>query len=212
MERYANGKIYKIVGGNECYVGSTCKKLLSQRMVQHRGDFEKYLRETSHYVSIYDLFFKYGVENCKIKLLELCPCSCNDELRKKEQEWINKLECVNIINAYLSKEDLLKLRNEIQKKYYEKNKKIITEKTKIYQQTHKEEIAKRTKIYRDKHKEQISEKNSVKIDCLCGGKYTFGNTSNHKKTIIHQNYLKKQLVNSSETLEKNDTIEYADCV
>jgi len=29
---------------------------------------------------------------------------------------------------------------------------------------------------------------------------------------MHQNYLKKQLENSFETLEKNDTIEYADCV
>jgi len=32
------------------------------------------------------------------------------------------------------------------------------------------------------------------------------------KIYKHQNYLKKELENAEKSLEKNDTIEYADCV
>ena len=48
MVNYNNGKIYKIVpiceGADEgdVYIGSTTKEYLSQRMVQHRADYNKW--------------------------------------------------------------------------------------------------------------------------------------------------------------------------
>ena len=70
--KYRNGKIYKItdIGYNKCYIGSTCEEL-SKRLAHHRGDFKKFLRgvKVSHTRS-YDLFNEYGVENCKIELIE----------------------------------------------------------------------------------------------------------------------------------------------
>ena len=188
MDRYQNGKIYKIIGGDECYIGSTCKKLLSQRMVQHRGDFAKFNRGKKSYTSSFYLFSKYGIENCKIELIKIFPCSCNDELRKEEQYHINNNNCVNIINSYISKEELLKLRNTIQKKYYENNKEKISEREKIYREKNKEKISEREKIYREKNADYINMRNAEKIKCNCGGKYTLGNFSNHKKTKIHNFY------------------------
>ena len=104
---------------------------------------------------------------------------------------------------------------EYRKKRYVENKKEIIEKQQIYYNKHKEEKLEYANKYRIEHKEQIAEikkewyeankeqiteKMKVKIDCPCGGKYTFGNTTNHKKTILHKNYLKKQLENSFEPL------------
>jgi hypothetical protein len=43
MNRYENGKIYKIVdvGYNKCYIGSTCESL-SKRMERHRKQYKEY--------------------------------------------------------------------------------------------------------------------------------------------------------------------------
>ena len=43
MNRYENGKIYKLVdvGYNKCYIGSTCESL-SKRMERHRKQYKEY--------------------------------------------------------------------------------------------------------------------------------------------------------------------------
>ena len=58
MNRYENGKIYKIVdtGYNKCYVGSTCESL-SQRMARHRKDYARYLKET--YPTVITVIFDF---------------------------------------------------------------------------------------------------------------------------------------------------------
>ena len=84
--KYQNGKIYKIVdiGYNKCYIGSTCEEL-SRRMSHHRAKFKRFLngiKET--YTRSYDIFNEYGVENCKIELIEYYKCDTIQELRRKE--------------------------------------------------------------------------------------------------------------------------------
>ena len=61
------GKIYKIVdnGYNDMYIGSTTKSL-SQRMAQHRYNY----KSQQNNITVYKIFDKYGVENCKIELIE----------------------------------------------------------------------------------------------------------------------------------------------
>ena len=42
MVNYQNGKIYKIVSNTnseKCYIGSTTKKYLSQRLMQHKYEY-----------------------------------------------------------------------------------------------------------------------------------------------------------------------------
>lgn len=64
MNKYVNGKIFKIVdvGYNKCYIRSTCESL-SQRV----RDMERvitYTQTTSNEVVF--LFDEYGPENCEI--------------------------------------------------------------------------------------------------------------------------------------------------
>ena len=95
--KYLMGKIYKVVdiGYNKCYVGSTCAEL-SHRMSSHMNNYKQFIKgKIKDKVSIYDLFNEYGVEHCKIELLEYYPCDTGFELRLREGKHIKHNECVN---------------------------------------------------------------------------------------------------------------------
>ena len=104
--KYQNGKIYKItdVGYSECYIGSTVQPLAS-RMSSHRSNYEDYRNGKYARVSVFDLFDKYLLENCKIGLIEHYPCKDREELRKREGYWIKLEECVNKRIAGRTKQD-----------------------------------------------------------------------------------------------------------
>ena len=151
------------------YVGSTTKQYLSQRIEKHHSNYKNWKKNGKGFMSSFTLFEKYEFKNCYIELLELCPCKSIEELLKKEREWFDKLNCVNIVKPFISKEEMV----EYFKIYQQEHKEQIAEKAKIYQQEHKEQIAEkkkihyetnkeeyaeRSKIYRDSNKEQIAEK------------------------------------------------------
>jgi hypothetical protein len=171
---YQQAKIYCIKVNTEeeylPYVGSSCKRLLSQRMNQHRDDYKKWKNGKHNFVSSFTLFEKYGIENCFIELIELFPCNCNDELRKKEREHIEKMKCVNMDRPSITEEE----RVEYKKEWYDVNKKRLLEKQ---------------KIYREEHKEQICEKIKKRYVCECGVKSLLCNKARHNKTKKHQYYL-----------------------
>ena len=88
--KYQNAKIYKItdIAYNKCYIGSTTESL-SLRMAHHRAEFKRFLRGSAKgYMRSYDLFNEYGVENCKIELIEYYKCNTMQEFRRKEGEHI----------------------------------------------------------------------------------------------------------------------------
>lgn len=182
------------------YVGSTTKQYLSQRMEKHHSNYKCWKKNGKGFMSSFTLFEKYGFKNCYIELLELCPCKISEELRKKEREWFDKLNCVNMDKPFISAEEKI----EYDKIKYEKNKELLQEKAKIYRDKHKEEIDKRGKIYRDEHKEKISnykkeyaiknkeqilEKAKEKYECVCGDIICKGNKARHERTQKHQKYL-----------------------
>jgi hypothetical protein len=133
---YSLGKVYKIVGNGKVYVGSTCERLLCQRFAEHKS---KYKRGNCYVTS----FECLSDPECYIELLELCPCSCVDELRKCEGKWIRDLDCVN-----------RKIEGRTKKEYYEEHKEEI----KTYQQENKEEIAEHRKAHYTINQEVILEK------------------------------------------------------
>ena len=95
---YQNSKIYKIesiTGEGQIYIGSTTKKYLSQRMQGHKHDYKRWKEGKHHKVSSSSIFDLYGVENCKITLLENVDCQSKDELLAREGYYIRTLECVN---------------------------------------------------------------------------------------------------------------------
>jgi hypothetical protein len=103
MTKYDQAKIYKIVPDcmqddcDDIYIGSTTKKYLCQRMSQHKYEYKKWKEghNDCNKTNSYLLFEKYGLENCKIILIEEVSCASKDELKAKEAEYIKTLKNIN---------------------------------------------------------------------------------------------------------------------
>ncbi len=61
------------------YIDATAKNYLSQRLQQHKNDFKKFKEGKMKFQMVFELFDRYGVENCKIILIESFPCMSKDE-------------------------------------------------------------------------------------------------------------------------------------
>jgi len=141
MVNYQDGKIYKIVdntNGN-IYVGSTTQKYLSRRLAKHRGHYKEFLKGTGGKCLSFDI-----IKNGDYKIILICsyPCNNNDELRKKEQEYIDEYDCVNKFRAYNSKKD----KKNYNDKYYELKKEEHLKYKKEYYILNKEKILRDRKI------------------------------------------------------------------
>lgn len=159
--------VYKIIHTSRDdilpYVGST-KEKLSLRMSKHRSLFKRWKEGNTTYCAAYELFDEYGVENFIIVELGRYEVSDKQELRKYEQEWIEKTRCCNKVRALgLGKK-------EQDAKYYQRN---------------REKIIKNVREYAANNKEKISEKNSKKIDCECGFEGTKRHVHRHRATSKH---------------------------
>ena len=165
MVNYANGKIYMIRPNvdheeGEVYIGSTTKYYLCDRLYNHRDTYEKYkVGFGCGRFSVYDLFDKYGADNCSIYLLESVNANSKDELHAREGFHIKNTKCVNkILAGGRSHEEIL----DRKRQYRIDNK----DKIKAYIETRKE-----------------------KIICECGGSYTLNNRHHHVKTKTHSYFL-----------------------
>jgi hypothetical protein len=158
---YTNGKIYKVVSNDYkmTYIGSTAQKRLCDRMNGHRKNYKYWKEGKSCKLSIYDIFDIYGVENCKIELIEEYACNSRNELQRKEGDFIKNTDCVNkIVAGRTDKEYREDNKEEIRikkKEYKEKNKEEIRIKNKEYKEKNKEEIKIKNKEYKEKNKEEI---------------------------------------------------------
>ena len=122
---YANGRIYKIEpicehDENEVYYGSTCQ-ILCKRMDGHRNNYRSWKNGKTDKINSFDLYEKYGVENCKIYLVELYPCETKEELFAREGYYIKNNKCVNKNVA-----------GRTRKEHQEDNKEILLEQRKPY--------------------------------------------------------------------------------
>jgi len=160
---YKNAKIYKItdIAYTKMYIGSTCQPL-SKRFSNHKALFKLWKDGKKGKVTSYDLFDEFGIENCKIELIENFACNCKDELQKKEGEHIRNNDCVNkYIPCQTQKEYREANKDNIKdnkKKYYIDNKDNINEKQKKYREANKEKIKNNKKKYYIDNKDNINEK------------------------------------------------------
>jgi len=146
--------IYLIEDINDLkYVGSTTQEL-NVRFSQHRSD----KKNGANYCSSK----KLNLYNSIITELECC----NEENRKdREQYWINKLDCVNEINALHDK------------KQCEKN----------WRENNKEKKYQKDKQYRENNKDKIKEYRKLEwycSDCKCNVKKC--HKSRHLKSQKHK--------------------------
>ena len=158
QNKYQNAKIYKItdIAYTKCYIGSTCEEL-SMRMARHRAGYKHFLISGKRYIRAYDLLNEYGIENCKIELVEYFKCDSLAELRKREGEVIKNTDCVNKCVAGRTgkewREDNKDKMKEYHKEYYVSNIDKITEKSKEYREQNKDKI----KEYREQNKDKLNE-------------------------------------------------------
>jgi len=148
MVNYQNTKIYKIVShlGPKIYIVSTTKEYLSQRMDTHRSNYKSWKNWNSNKTMSFELFEEYGIENCKIVLIEVFPCTIYDEQASREAYYIKTLECVN-----------KNVPGRTKKEYREDNKYKIKEDEKQYREDNKDKIKEDSKQYRDDNKDKIKQ-------------------------------------------------------
>jgi hypothetical protein len=186
MVNYNNSKVYMIQPimeheEGEIYIGSTTKKYLSQRMDSHRS-FYKYWKKgkgKGKKIMCFDLFDKYGIENCQILLIENVHANSKDELVSREGYYIRNMKCLNKVIPDRSKteynKEYTKDNNDkikfYKSEYYKNNQAIINEKHYKYYVDNKDKI----KIWKGQ-----------KHFCQCGIHYTNSNKARHLESLKHQ--------------------------
>jgi hypothetical protein len=175
ISKYQNGKIYQIVDNtySKCYIGSTVESL-STRMSHHRATFKK--RSKSSCSSVL-LFEEFGVDNCKIELIEYFPCNNREELLAREGHHIKKAECVNKATPGL---DTKSFKKEYDKQLYEQKRDKILENKKQYYLEKKGEVLNRRK---------------TRIICECGCETSVGDKHIHMKSIKHKKLMDSKKLN-----------------
>jgi hypothetical protein len=203
------GNVYKIIADNDetqmVYIGSTLQKQLSARMKNHRDDYTAYKKGTKpNFTSSFILFDEFGIQNCKIVLLQSYEVSSKDELRAKEQEWIDKIPNCNKYKAFLTEEQKKEYRLNYDNQYAIDNREKIAERHKVYAEKHKEEIATYQEQYRaDNHEKLLADKKAdyqknkekylasqaEKVICICGLTLSRGNLPAHERSQQHLDFV-----------------------
>jgi hypothetical protein len=185
MVNYSNGKVYMIepigerIDEGDIYIGSTTKEYLSQRMDTHRSDYRQWKNGIERvYTTSFKLFDKYGVDNCRIILLESVNCKSKDELLAREGFHIKSLKCINKYIPIRTKQQ-----------YYEDNKEKILEQKKQYRKDNIEKISKYKNQYYQDNKEKIIKMLKEKFNCECGSCCNVGDKQRHFRSIKHKKYI-----------------------
>lgn len=167
---YQNGKLYRIWSllGDEIYIGSTADTL-SNRFGKHKRDYKSWVKNKDdnkkRYTTSFELFEKFGVENCKIDLEHNFPCNSKAELHSEEGR-VQRIHKAILINNNIA--------GRTQEEWFSEN---------------KEHRAEYNKQYYADNKDAISKQHNQIFVCECGGKYTAGNKSRHSKSTKHQNLI-----------------------
>lgn len=176
-------EIKQLNSEDSIYIGSTSGKYFCMRKGDHMKPYTMKRKKNRH---LYDYIVEHGgwdkfefvilYEDCEIE---------KEKLLTLEKEFIaNKNPKCNKINPISTKEEYLARKRNDQKKWRQ-NHPEYSEKRKTMPSTIK-----------------FNEKRcSTKIECLCGGKYTLQNKTNHFSTKLHKEYEK-----TNPSLEENSEI------
>ena len=189
---YKNAKIYKItdIGYNKMYIGSTCQPLY-KRFNDHKRKYKQWKSGKTTKITSYDLFDEFGVDNCKIELIEECLCENRDQLHKKEGEHIKNNVCVNKFIAGRTRQESIK-------EYNESHKDKIKERQKKYDEINKEHIKERRKNYRESNKDKIKEYRESNKNIIKEQRKKYYELNKEKiKEYNKQRYLSKKNISKS---------------
>ena len=190
--KYQAGKIYRITdnGYHSFYYGSTIESL-SRRMGSHRRSYSDYKSGKYHYTTVFSIFDEYGVDNCKIELVENFPCSNREELHKREGHHIQNNDCVNKYVAGRSNKEWYEATQESRRAYRENTKDRRREYCKARYEACKDKRIQQVKERYESDRDRILEYKKEKILCsLCNATYTISHKTRHEKSQQHMNCVK----------------------
>lgn len=127
---------------NDVYVGSTIQPL-TKRLKGHRGHYNFWLKGRTTFCSSFQLFDKYGVENCAIIEIEQCPI----EMRKeREAHWIGVYASLNKNKLTFERKEYMV---EYNRTYKQKNQETHRQYSSEYYYKNRELILARKKAKRE---------------------------------------------------------------
>lgn len=195
INKYHNSKIYKLISDHtdKIYIGSTVQPL-HKRKHGHIKSYQLFKNKQIQYVSSYELI---DLGEIDIILIENIKCENREELHAKERHYIelNKELCINLKIPTRTTEEKKQNRRELQKNHYKNNIEIIKEKHNEYYENNKEILKIKNKTYKENNKEKLNEKHKEKLNCECGGKFTYSNKAVHLKSKKHLKHLEPIQIN-----------------
>ena len=192
------GRVYKIIVNcsNECYVGSTLQECRA-RWQEHKALYHSWLNNVCKTkTSSFELFEKYGIDNCKIILIREYDVVDKQHLKVYEQLWINKLKPINKVNPFWIKILTHKLQykkliennpNHNQDDYQKRLARNPNHNQDEYQRKLRNNPNFNKDVYEKRRQQQLKNK-AEKITCECGKIISRGNISKH---IITKSHLEK---------------------
>lgn len=162
MNKYESGKIYQIIAPDGTkYIGSTISSLTC-RFGNHRRLYKSWKAGKTTRVSVFEMFDKHGIPNCKIELIENFPSLSKKELERREGEIIKETICINEVVAGRTIKEYIEDNKEILhakfKKYYEDNRDSQIERVKEYYNENTEKVKQRVKTYARENIDKIRER------------------------------------------------------
>ena len=131
---------------NECYIGSSVQKYKNIRFNCHKGKYNTCISKQIINRNNYEYIILEDILDIDKK-----------QLRIKEQEYIDKYDCINKLKAYITEEQKKQHNKQRRKVYYKNNKEYIIEHNKKYRQNNKENNKEYMKEYYENNKEKIKE-------------------------------------------------------
>jgi len=86
-------------------------------MSKHKSKYQQWIKDNINN-NYYSAFKILENGNYDIILIEECSCENNEQLRMKEREWIDKLNCVNILKPYINNDEKKERDKNYNHKYY----------------------------------------------------------------------------------------------
>jgi hypothetical protein len=147
------GFIYRLSCDNLCYYGSSRK--VKERIDNHKSCYNYYKNhggDKCYSVLLYELAEQKGLQ-VESDILERFEDISKEDLKKREQYYLDNYECVNENRAITTDEE----KKEIKKIYYENNKEHILQYLKDYYTNNKEDKLQYQKKYTQKNSQKVAE-------------------------------------------------------
>lgn len=133
-------------------------------MSRHRRHYRQWLKGQGGCIRSFDLFEKYGLENCRIYLIENYPCN---ELGAREGCYILDIPCINKNVPHRTREEYRDAHKKEKQTYDKSYCDAHKEKIKQCRDAHKKEKLTYDKAYRNAHKEKnTSHINASVVDVI----------------------------------------------